>query len=122
VVNRIKKAAMCLMKDKCDIYEKRVVTKNSLTEFERVKVYESVPCAVSAQEYLFGEKATSSDANVSAAAKKVKLFIPPEYELRAGSEVEVMRDGRLEVYKGCGQMKRYLSHSEILMELAHDWA
>ncbi len=122
MVKRVENAARFLMKDKCSIYIKKPVEEDSLTRFETVLKYENVPCAISSKAYLFGENAASENDNLAEAKKSVKLFLPPEYEVEAGSTVEVKRLGKSELYKRSGQMKRYPSHNEVMLELMKDWA
>lgn len=122
MVKRLKKSAEALMSDVCTVYEKKAVSVDGRTEFVIWKKYENVPCRLSAKAYLFGEKTASDKENLAEAGQSVKLFLPPEYEIDAGSLIEVTHLGRSETYKRSGQMKRYLSHIEIMAEKAHDWA
>lgn len=122
MVKKVENAARFLMKDKCSIYIKRPVEKDSLTRFETELKYENVPCTISSKAYLFGESAASENDNLAEVKKSVKLFLPPEYEVEAGSMVEVKRLGKSEWYKRSGQMKRYLSHNEVMLELMKNWA
>lgn len=122
MVRRLKNAAGLLMRDRCNIYIKRPAEEDSLTRFETEIKYENVPCAISSKAYLFGESAASENNNIAEVKKSAKLFLPPEYEADAGSIVEVKRLGKSEWYKRSGQMKRYASHNEVMIELMKNWA
>lgn len=121
MVKRMKTAAALLMRDTCSIYVKRPI-EGSLTRFETELKYKDVPCSVSSKNYLFGENAASENDKLAEVKKSVKLFLPPEYEVDAGSIVEVKRLGRSEWYKRSGQMKSYVSHNEVMIELMKNWA
>jgi len=118
----MKRAAMLLFRDRCDIYEKTPVTREGRTEFEMTLVRENVPCRISSKTYLFGESSAGESENLASISKGVRLFVPPECEIEPGSIIRLTRHGAVETYKRAGSMTRYASHNELMIKREKDWA
>lgn len=121
MVERFKRAVKPFYTDRCNVYETRPV-KGGLTRFEKVLVLSSVECRASSKSYLFGERAGSDGGNTLTVTKKIKLFLPPEYDIKPGSEVEIIRGERKMLYGKSGEMTFYNSHNEVMVELVKDYA
>ena len=122
MVEKVKKALAPLYKDVCTVYEKRPVTLEGRTQFEEVIVYENIPCRISAKAYLFGENAASESNNLLRVNKKVKLFLPCEYVIAAGSRIEVVSCGKRYAFARSGEMSLYETHNEVMVELEKEYA
>lgn len=122
MVERLKKALMPFYTDRCTVYEKRAVTEGGKTKFEKSARYENVPCRVSAKAYLFGENAAKEKARLLTLSKRVKLFVPSEYIIEPGSEIEIESHGRKKVYGKSGEMSLYSAHNEVMIELLKNYA
>lgn len=122
MVERIKKAIEPLYTDVCTVYEKRAVTNGGRTEFEKIIKYDCIPCRISSKSYLFGENAASEKKNLLAVSKKTKIFLPPEYEIKPGSIIEVTSHDKKIVFAKSGEMSFYSSHNEVTVELLKNYA
>lgn len=121
MVERFKRAIKPFYTDRCNVYETRPV-KGGVTRFERVLKFDNIECRASAKNYLFGESAGSEESNTLKISKKIKIFVPPEYEIKQGSEVEVIREGRKMIFGKSGEMTFYKSHNEVMVEIMKDYA
>ena len=122
MVEKIKRAIAPLYTDRCTVYEKRAVNDNGRTHFEKSVKYENIPCRISSKAYLFGENAASEKDNLLNVSKKTKIFLPCEYDIKAGSVIEVTSRGRKKVYAKSGEMSFYASHNEVMVELMKNYA
>ncbi|MGM9552557.1 MAG: hypothetical protein ACI3XA_09920 [Clostridia bacterium] len=122
MVRKVKKAAEKFFCDECDIYETRAVTENGRTTFIKMCVNKSIPCRVSAKAYLFGENAAKEGDMITKVSKKVKLYLPSEYDVKEGSIIEVKSSGRIKVFGKSGVVNYYPSHNEVMIEISKDYA
>ncbi len=122
MVERIKKIIAPLYGDLCSVYEKTAVVKDCRTGFEECLKYENIPCRISAKTYLFGESAASDKGEYLKVSKKVKLFFPPEYDIKPGSRIEVVSKGRKFVFSKSSMMSCFYTHNEVMAELECDYA
>lgn len=121
MVEKVRKAIEPLYTDRCRVYEKRV-KEGVRTCFERVVRYESIPCRVSSKSYLFGESASSERGNLLKVSKRVRIFLPPEYVIEPGSEIEIVRGGKKKLYGRSGEMNFYQAHNEVMVEIVKSYA
>lgn len=121
MVERFKRAVKPFYTDRCNVYESRPVN-GCLTRFEKVLKFCDIECRASAKSYLFGERAGSDGGNTLTVAKKIKLFLPPEYDIKPGSEIEIIRGERKMLYGKSGEMTFYKSHNEVMVEILKDYA
>lgn len=122
MVEKMKRAMEPLYTDVCTVYEKQAVTEGGRTHFKETVRYENVPCRISSKAYLFGENAASESGNMLNVSKKTKIFMPPEYEIKPGSTIEVTSRGRKTVFAKSGEMSFYDSHNEVMVELLKNYA
>lgn len=115
----LRRAIERLYTDVCDVYNQveRFDEATGQTYSESVRVGVSLPCRVS-----FGAIA-SAEQNESATLKQtIKLFVAPDVDIKAGSRVNVTRNGKVLEYKASGQPSLYSSHQEIMLELVREYA
>ncbi len=122
MVEKFKNAIEPFYTDVCTVYEKTAVNKDGRTVFEEVKVYENVPCRMSAKAYLFGENVANEKNNITSLNKKTKLFMPPEYVIKPGSKIVVESLGQVSVFAKSGKMSCYNSHNEVMVDLLKNYA
>lgn len=79
---------------------------------QRVTTLLDQPCALS-QTSLRTALATNSDNTIDYDAK---LFIAPEIEIAAGSEIRVVQDGMDYSFEATGEPFRYPTHQEVLLK------
>lgn len=121
MVERMKRAVKPFYNYVCNVYEKEV-TEGEFTRFEKVLKYSRVPCRLSAKNYLFGESAGKNSDSLLDISKRVKVFVPPEYEIKPGSLIEIEHAGKTKIYGKSGEMNLYESHSEFMVEIGKDYA
>lgn len=122
MVERLKRALAPFFTDRCTVYEKRAFIKDDRTQFEKCVKYSNVPCRVSAKAYLFGESAAKEREDVLHVNKKIKLFLPCEYEIAPGSMIEIKSRNRVKMYGKSGEMSCYDAHNEVMVELLKNYA
>lgn len=107
-----------LYNGKCNIflYENK---QNSLgiDTTEKRLIYENIPCRLSFQSFPY----SSQTETVDLLTQSVKLFLSPDIEVKAGSEIEVIQNGKKEIYNCSSQPAVYISHQEILVSLKGRW-
>ena len=117
---RAKKTLERLYKDSCTIYEEQEVTDEdtNITSTDTVAVIENQPCKISFENL----STTSEDENVAEKKIAVKLFLSPDIDVKAGSQIEVTHNGETVRYSNSGVAGKFLTHQEINLELAERWA
>ncbi len=103
----------------CTVIEHKAVTKsNHAAGFEDNVIYENVPCRLSFQSL----NTTGESGGAGVIRQLVKLFVPPETEIKAGCKIEVTQNGKTLQFKSSGEPARYETHNEIMLEPFERWA
>lgn len=112
----IRKALESLYKGRCNIYNSEDCEENSITKTRRREIYSDVPCKLS-----YGTSVSHSPAVKQSVApgieQTITLFINPDIDIPAGSEIEVTQNKVTRVYNMSGEPKVYSNHQEITLEL-----
>lgn len=109
---KIRKAIERTYTDTCSIYGFKKVKEGSVTRLVKVLKYENIRCALSQT----GLKTATDNQSHAKVDYDVKLFIPPEVKLLAGSEIEVTSLGKTQTYKYAGEPFVYETHQEVLLK------
>lgn len=99
-------------------HKKTTNKETKLTEWEDAIVIKNQPCRLSFQQI----KSTQPDGRAEAVIQSVKLFIPPDTDIKPGSKISVTRQGRTTDYVSSGVPALYPTHQEIMLELFKGWA
>lgn len=85
---------------KLNVYESVEVTddKTHVTKFKQVPVYLDVPCRVSEQNV-----STATDAEPARVSKQIKVILAPEFDIPAGSVIEVFYHGHSGKFRRTGE-------------------
>lgn len=113
----LKNAVEGLYDSSCKIIEmksRRGVINNMAQEV----VAENVPCRVCFASSPYGERT----ATAAALKQGIRLFVPPETKVKAGSRVVVEKKGVETEYICAGQGAVYESHREISLRLGREEA
>lgn len=113
----VKKHMQMLYDGVCDIidYKKQQgIINNTIEEIKA----ENVPCRLSYKTDQQGEQ-TESVANTS---QTIKLFLPPETDIKEGCKVVVTQEGETNAFLCAGKPLTYGSHKEIVLELEKRYA
>jgi hypothetical protein len=100
-----------LYTDTCTIYGKVKQGSGSFTKYVDGVVIEDEPCRVS-YETISESTQTTTTNNTSIV---VKLFIPPDIEVKEGSKIKVTRNGRDFMYRSSGKPAYFTTHQEIVL-------
>lgn len=115
-----RKAVEQFYEDSCTVYEYRDVKDEAtkLTSKKEMLATGETPCKLSF------ESLGITPIGESAAEKKVsvKLFLPLEVRVRAGSKILVTHEGETTAYKSSGVPGRFATHQEVMLELFRGWA
>ncbi len=115
----VRRAAEKLYNGVCTVIEhKPVVKSNHAAGFEDTVIYENVPCRLS----FLSLNTTNESGGAAEIRQIVKLFVPPETDIKAGSKIEVTQNGKTLQYKSSGVPARYETHNEIVLEPFERWA
>lgn len=122
MLNTIKKAKPFIEKlyiDKCNVYEMQSVKdeETGITSKEEVLVYENVPCKLSHQSEKQSGEGVGSSLFLSSF-----IHLSPDLNIKAGSKIVVIRNGKETVYKNSGEPANYITHQKIMLELFKEWA
>lgn len=115
-----RKAVETTYDGKCKIFEIQSMKDpgTKVTRQVEVMVAEDVACHLS----FSGAAPASGSETVTVVAQTIKLFLAPELEVKPGSRIEVIQQGRTESYGRSGKAAVYSSHQEILLELWKGYA
>ncbi len=122
MVEKMKKALEPFYTHRCTVYEKEPLFIDGKTTFSEKEKYVMIPCKLSVKAYLFGENAGSEKNNTLKITKKVKIFMPPQYEIKPGSRLEIYDGERCSMYARSGEMSFYASHNEVMAEIEKNYA
>ncbi len=106
-----KRAMERLWRDSCTVYIKESVVQNNLTAFRERALYEDIPCKLS-----FQTLPAAGEGSTAQVSQGVKLFLSREYEIPAGSRIEIHRDGKRFSFRRSGEAGIFSVHQEILLE------
>lgn len=110
----IKRHIERLYQDSCNVYERQeYIKENKSTGQKDVLVIENMPCRISYKN-IYSNDITDK---LSYKAQSIKLFCSPAYTIKAGSRLEVNRNGVVTLYRASGEPAIYNSHIEINLEL-----
>lgn len=103
----------------CTIYEKKGITdpKIKITSQREIPVYEEISCNLSFSKVLPVEKQSEEYKQ----EQVVKLFLPPEINVKPGSKIVVTQNNVTEVYKMSSLAAVYTSHQEIVLDAWEGW-
>lgn len=117
---RARQAQESMYDGKCTVIEygktKDPITK--ITSKGEITVLADQPCRLSFSSSPAASQ-TSTTANLT---QTIKLFIAPEIEIKPGSKIDVMQNGRTTAYKQSGQPAVYSTHQEVILELFRGWS
>lgn len=100
------------------VFEYAEVTdeKTGVSSFYEVLTYEKIPCRIS-----FEKGDSMVQGRVSGyITQKIKLFYPTEVEIRPGSKIEVIQNGKVFLYRKSGEAFVYKNHCEAYLELLRE--
>lgn len=125
VKNAFRGAVKRLFDDVCTVYAiEKAEDKNGASEFSRRVLFEKIPCRISYDSIGFAKQKGSTERtrftrkNLIPAAEissVIRLFVEPQFNIPAGSEICVFRDGGCEYFRASGEAAVYSSHREILL-------
>lgn len=78
---------------------------------------ENIPCRLSYHSFPSGKQTDTA----TVATQNIKLFLSPEIEVKAGSEIVVTQNSVTTAYKASGIPAIYLSHQEVELTLKDGW-
>ena len=117
---RARKAIESLYNGTCTITEYQKVQKeNKSTGFAEVVVLENQPCRLSIQNI---SNATKTETGASAITKMIKVFLPPEIQVKPGSKMTITQNKITTEYKSSGEPAFYHTHQEIILEMFKGWS
>ncbi len=109
-----------LYKDSCTVIELQDVVDpiTHITSKQEVIVHEKVPCKISYRTQLPTGDGVAGSLN----SFLTVLQLSPDLEIKAGSRIDVTRDGKTISYKNSGKPAIYHNHQEIQLTLLDDYA
>lgn len=99
-------------------YQQKYNPTKHCTTVDKVVTAENVPCRCSLASAV---KANQSDS-VALVSQEITLYLAPDVEVKAGSEIIVTQAGWTTRFKASGQPRVYTSHQEISLTIAGDKA
>lgn len=108
-----------LYKDTCTVIELHDVVDpiTHITSKQEVVVHENVPCKLSHHVPLYSGEGVTSGLNLSS-----YIILNPDLEIKAGSRIDVIRNGKTISYKNSGEPARHHNHQKIMLTLEDDYA
>lgn len=108
-----------LFEDRCNVYEYvKEKQANGSTAHKEKLVQSDMPCRISFKSISQASENSQNAQQVQA----IKLFIPPDIHIKAGSKLEISRNGVVTAYKNSGVPALYATHNEISLEIFKGWS
>lgn len=121
-MKKITKDLEKLYLDSCDIYEyEKYIDDNTKALKQRLILkYSNVRCKMS--NYICSSNLVfyKEDKFKNSIQKKIKIFLGKEFSIKAGSVIDITRDGEKVRYKNCSSPSIYTNHQEIIAEVFYD--
>ena len=116
---KAKMAIEKLYEDTCNIYTYEKITEANTGITRQVKkIYlENISCRMS-----FSNFPSITDDEQAKLTQSIKLFLPSDILIKAGSYVSICRQGLITDYVCSGKPAIYKTHQEINLELYKDYA
>lgn len=116
---KAKMAIEKLYEDTCNIYtyEKITEANTGITRQVKKNYLENISCRVS-----FSNFPSTTDDEQAKLTQSIKLFLPSDILIKAGSYVSICRQGLITDYVCSGKPAIYKTHQEINLELYKDYA
>lgn len=116
---KAKMAIEKLYEDTCNIYTYEKITEANTGITKQVKkIYlENISCRMSFSNF----PSTTNDEQAKL-TQSIKLFLPSDILIKAGSYVSIYRQGLITDYVCSGKPAIYKTHQEINLELYKDYA
>ena len=100
-----------------EVYENQeTINDGHITEHKRVKTLEGVKCRISYKNGTRKLLSTQQSRFCGVASQGVKILIPNDIEIKAGSEIIVIKEGKRLKFKYSGEEACYMGHKEIVAE------
>lgn len=103
--------------DRCDIIEFQKVEEDGLTHMKEVVIQSDVPCKLSHERII-----QTGDGLAPAVDLSSKLIIHPDITLKAGSKINVHRNGKVIHYECSSEPAMFHNHQEIYLTLLEGYA
>lgn len=106
----------------CDVYENETVKDDEglISGKKRTLKYEKIKCRVSYKNGTRKLLSVSQSKIEGKSSQGVKLFVSPEYDIKAGSLIVLYKEDREFKYKHSGEAALYDTHREIVMERSEE--
>lgn len=114
----LKRAKEMLYKDICDVYESIKNTEDYITSTKEVEIFKQIPCKLS----FSNSSITSSTDTASGVSQAIKVFMSPEFIIKAGSTMYITRNDETFRYKSSSEPIVFYTHQEIELELYKEHA
>lgn len=117
MVAAARQAMEAMYRGRCTVTEHQQYQEGGRTKYREVVVLRDQPCRLS---FSSAPAAGAADP-ASSLLQTVKLFLPPDLEVRSGSKITVTQNGITTDYRGSGVPMRYGTHQEMMLELFWGW-
>lgn len=112
-----------LWTDTCTVFVRQAfVNADGVTELREVKHCEGVPCRVSFFRSVWHHTEEELDGAASSVKQIVKLFLPRDADVPAGSRIHVVRGDHEMDFCASGQPMVFSRHQVIVLENFEKWA
>lgn len=114
VISKARRAIEALYIGKCTVYveEHALDTVTKITKYSRKVLIQDQPCRLS-----YSTLKQNESGIYASVTQVVKLFIAPELEIPAGSEIIVTQNNVTQSYTRSGEPAIYQTHQEIVLDL-----
>lgn len=119
ILRRARQPIMSLMIGTCDVQEYQSVKdpKTKITKQKLVTIYSGQPCKLS-----YSKNPATTEGDAPGSLLTVRLLLPSELAIRAGSVFIVTQSGKTRTFKAASEPAVYTNHQEVDLESAEDYA
>lgn len=119
ILSKAKAPIIKFMTGVCDVQEYRSVKDETthVTRQELVTVYTAQPCKLS-----YSKNPATAEGDAPGSLLAVRLLLPSELVIRAGSVITVTQAGKTRIFKAASEPAIYTNHQEVELESADDYA
>lgn len=119
-VVKIRNALESMYGGVCTVSEYEEYAKdNGSAGYRETAVLEGQPCRLS---FSSSPATEAADNGANRVTQTIKVFLPPDIAVKAGSKLTITQNGTAADYKASGEPAVYPTHQEIALELVKRWS
>lgn len=113
----VKKAIEQVFDGKMSVFTYQKVRNNAKSTLQKTLVFDNIPCLLTS---MVSNRSVPRDIDQNRNFIKTgtvkKVFLPNNFDVKTGSYIEILQNGKLYCFDYSGEIFHYKTHQEIILE------